>query len=242
MEREHRVYQILIVEDEARAAKSLEALVRRYGQERGVDLGITWAQSTQAMIEDRRRYDVCMLDIDLPGINGMDVARLLRTYDQELRIIFVTNLARYAVRGYEVDAIGFIVKPATFTTVAMNLDRALRDIRLNARATFLVPDNDTVHVVDFSTFLFAEAGRHRVAYHLTGNRTLTVRGTLRELEERLAGRPVIRVSRGLLVNMDMIAALRGDNLVMVGGARLHIPRDRRREITETLAEHLGGRR
>lgn len=236
------MYRVLIVEDEAEAAKSLEALVRRYGKEHGLDLEIAWAQTAPAMFEDHRHHDVCLLDIDLPAINGMDAARLLRTYDQRLRIIFVTNLALYAVRGYEVDALGFIVKPATYAAVSMNLDRAFRDIRLDARATFLVPDNDNVHIVDFSTFLYAEAGRHKVAYHLAGGKTLTVRGTLRELEERLADAPVIRVSRALLVNMDMVSALRGDDLVMVGGTRLHIPRDRRREIAETLAGHLGGRR
>ena len=107
------MYRTLIVEDEAAEANRLTDLLARYGRAHQTEFKVTWHSSAMDMLSDKGRYDLCLLDIQMPGINGMEAAALLRTYDEEIPIIFVTNLAKYAVKGYEVGATGFIVKPVT---------------------------------------------------------------------------------------------------------------------------------
>lgn len=85
--------RVLIVEDEPEMAGNLRALIQRYGEKNGQDFDITWVSSALEMFGDKRRYDICLLDIDLPGINGMEAAHLLRSYNHSTVIIFVTNLA-----------------------------------------------------------------------------------------------------------------------------------------------------
>ena len=98
------MYRTLVVEDEAQEARHLTDLLTRYGKQHGVEFKVTWHSSAMEMLSDKGHYDLCLLDIEMPGINGMEAAGLLRTYDETIPIIFVTNLAKYAVKGYEVGA------------------------------------------------------------------------------------------------------------------------------------------
>lgn len=136
-------------------------------------------------------------------------------------------------------ALGFIVKPATFATLSMNLDRALRHLNYGAHRTVVVPSEDDLHMLPFDEITYIEVINHDLVYHLADREPLTARGSLRQVEEQLEGAPTLRVSRGIIANMDMVASVRGNDVVMATGERLHIPRGRKREITETLTSYLG---
>ena len=140
------MYRTLVVEDEAQEARHLTDLLTRYGKQHGVEFKVTWHSSAMEMLSDKGHYDLCLLDIEMPGINGMEAAGLLRTYDETIPIIFVTNLAKYAVKGYEVGALGFIVKPVSYGSLSLSLDRALRAIGANVGRSVAVPTEDGVRV------------------------------------------------------------------------------------------------
>lgn len=236
------MYRVLIVEDEPEEARRLSELIVRYGKMRDLEFRITRHASAMEMLSDKSRYDLCFLDIDLPGINGMEAAQLLRVYDQTTPIIFVTNLAKYAVKGYEVDATGFIVKPATYGGLSMNLDRAMRTIKQNAGRSIMVPTEDGMRIMSFNSIVFVEVTGHRLTYHIEGEEPLEARGSLGQLAEELEDAPVVRVSKSCLANMDKIQLIRNDCLLMSSGDSLHISRTRKREVVETVTDYLGGRR
>lgn len=233
------MHRILIVEDEPEAAHELTRLIRRYGADHNESFDITWFSSAMNMFGDKSRYDICFLDIELPGISGMEAAQLIRAYDDGLIIIFVTNLANYAVKGYEVGALGFIVKPPTYTSLSMNLSRSLRALRSKSRCAITVPTEDDLYVLPFESIAFIEVIGHNLVYHLCDRDPLKVRGTLGKLQSELEGQAVLRISRSCLANMNYISCVRGDDVVMVTGDRLHIPRGKKRQIVESLTDYLG---
>lgn len=194
------------------------------------------------MLSDKGHYDLVLLDIDLPGITGMEAAQLMRVYDESTPIIFVTNLAKYAVKGYEVGATGFIVKPVTWGNLSMNLDRALRTIRQNSGRSVMVPTEDGMRVVAFSSIVYVEVTGHRLTYHLEDGEMLETRGSLGQLEEELAGAPIVRVAKSCVVNMDKITLVRAQDLQMVTGECVHVSRTRKREVMDAVTDYLGGRR
>lgn len=236
------MYRTLIVEDEAAEAERLSAFVRRYGDAHDTSFQITWIKSAMEMLSDKAHYDLVLLDIDLPGISGMEAAQLMRVYDESTPIIFVTNLAKYAVKGYEVGAMGFIVKPVTWGNLSMNLDRALRAIRQNAGRSVMVPTEDGMRVIPFSSIVCVEVTGHRLSYHLEGGELLEARGSLGQLEEELAGAPVVRVAKSCVVNMDKITLVRPQDLQMVTGECVHVSRTRKREVIDAVTDYLGGHR
>ncbi len=236
------MYKTLVVEDEAAEAKRLTDLLARYGHAHQTEFKVTWHSSAMEMLSDKGRYDLCLLDIEMPGINGMEAAALLRTYDEEIPIIFVTNLARYAVKGYEVGATGFIVKPVTYGNLQLSLDRALRSVEKNAGRTLTIPTEDGVRVVPLRQVVCIEVMKHRLTYHLEGEKSLSARGSLVQIEEELADAPMVRISKSCLANMDQIQVMRSQEMQMANGEVLRISRTHKRSATEKVTDYLGGRR
>ncbi|MDO4849596.1 MAG: LytTR family DNA-binding domain-containing protein [Coriobacteriia bacterium] len=236
------MYKTLIVEDETAEAKRLTDLLARYGHAHQTEFKVTWHSSAMEMLSDKGRYDLCLLDIQMPGINGMEAAALLRTYDEEIPIIFVTNLAKYAVKGYEVGATGFIVKPVTYGNLQLSLDRALRAVEKNAGRTLTIPTEDGVRVVPLRQVVCIEVMKHRLTYHLEGEEPLSARGSLVQIEEELADAPMVRISKSCLANMDHIQVMRSQEMQMANGEVLRISRTHKRAVTERVTDYLGGRR
>lgn len=233
---------MLIVEDEKPAADALLALVRRYEESRGMTFDVEVVGTAFELLDAARTYDICLLDIQLPGINGMEAAELLRSQHRVTSIIFVTDLAQYAVRGYEVDALGFLVKPATFAGLSMNLDRALREVRRGANRTLSVPTEDGFRSLPLSEVTHIEVRNHDLLYHTVDGEALRARGSLAQVERDLADAPMVRVSRYCLANMSLITGVTGDEVCVAGGATLHITRGHKKDIELALARYLGGRR
>lgn len=218
------MYRTLVVEDEAQEARHLTDLLTRYGKQHGVEFKVTWHSSAMEMLSDKGHYDLCLLDIEMPGINGMEAAGLLRTYDETIPIIFVTNLAKYAVKGYEVGALGFIVKPVSYGGLSLSLDRALRAIGANAGRSVAVPTEDGVRVVPLRSIIYVEVTKHRLTYHIENEA------------------PVVRVSKSCLANMDKISLVRNAEVQMTNGDLLRISRTHKKEVVDKVTDYLGGRR
>lgn len=236
------MYRALVVEDEADEAARLIDLMHRYATAHDISFLITHYTSAMEMLSDQSHYDLLLLDIDLPGINGMEAAELLRVYDEETPIIFVTNLAKYAVKGYEVGACGFIVKPVTMGGLSMALDRALRTVGQNVGRNVMISTDDGTRVVPLSQIIYVEVSGHTLTYHLKTGELLETRGSLGQLEEDLADAPVVRVSKSCLANMNEITRIRSDTLQMSNGDELRISRTRKREIVDKVTDYIGGHR
>ena len=235
------MFSLLIVEDERPVADELCALVRRFEQEHGEKFEVTMLGAAFEMLDNSKAYDICLLDIDLPGINGMEAAQMLRLGGRATEIIFVTNLAQYAIRGYEVNAVGFIVKPATYASLSMNLKRALRDLHRGVHRTIVVSQGggETTDI-PLEQLLYVEARDHDLIYHLADGSQIRERRPLSSLGAEFGGAPLVKVSRYCLANMGLIRSI-GNDVELVSGDRLHIPRGRKKEIAEQLTRYLGGR-
>ena len=250
------MYQILLVEDDDRAAADLEALIGRYGAAEGLEFSVTRHATALPLMKSRRSYDLIFMDIDLPGINGMEAAALLRSYDPSVPLIFVTNLAQYAVRGYEVDALDFIVKPVSYYHFCMRMDKAMRAVARLRRGSVTIATRSGVRLVPRDDIVYVETKSHDLVYHLTGSGAegidaaastepdgeglLRVRGSLSALEEKLAGGQFVRISSGCLANMDHIRSVQAGELRMDTGEVLYASRSRKKAVLETFADYLGG--
>ena len=234
--------KIALVEDEAEAADVLASFIDRYGAEKGVGFTIVRFCNAIDFELTHQKFDLVFMDIQMPGIDGMEAASLLRTYDDQIPIIFVTNLAKYAVKGYEVGATGFIVKPATYGNLTLALDRALRTVGQNSGRTLTVSTEDGIRVIPLRKIVYIEVMKHKLTYHIEGEEPMDARGSLVQIEEELADAPVVRASKSCLLNMDQISMVRSGELVMSNGDVLRISRTHKREVVDKVTDYLGGRR
>ena len=235
------MYRILILEDESDEAGRLMELLKRYGAAHNLTFQITWHSSAMEMTADKSHYDVMLFDIDLPGINGIEAAELIRIYDETTPIIFVTNLAQYAVKGYEVSAVGFIVKPATYGSLTISLDRALRQVRQSVGRTITASSADERRVIALSQIAWIDVRNHSLSFHFEDGEVFQATGTLSQVEKDLEGAPVVRISKSCLVNMDKVERIRTGALHMVTGDDLYLSRGKKKEALNKLIDYLGGR-
>ncbi len=235
------MYRAIIVEDDQGAADALRAHLSRFGNEAQVEFSVEVLSSALELLETRHPCDIYFLDIGLPGVNGMEAAQIIRQTDEVTPIVFVTDLAQYAVRGYSVDALDFMVKPVGYQDFALRMRRALRVMARNDGARVTLPTATGLRVVALRDVVFVEIIKHDLYWHVAGVADpLRMRGSLKALEEELPQDRFCRIAAGYIVNMGHITAAGGSEVVMSDGTRLAVSRSRKAEALAAFSRFAGG--
>ena len=223
-----------IVEDDPEMASGLAAFIKSYTGESGIDI----EQSAERFLENNlQSYDVIFMDIDLPDLNGMEAVRAYRNAGGEGIVIFVTNLAQFAVGGYEVGAFDFIVKPVSYHNFAMKLKRALNAVNMRRGKEIWVATRQGKRLIDAKKLVYIEVMKHQLTYH-TFTENIVGSGTLKSALEALEGLPFALCNRCYLVNLACITEVSG-NYVTVGGDKLLISSPKKKEFLKRFNEYLG---
>lgn len=235
------MYRALIVEDDSRSAAVLRDHLLRFGSEHGLSFSVEILGSALELLDGQQIADILFLDIGLPGIDGMEAAQILRQRDEVTPIIFVTDLAQYAVRGYSVDALDFMVKPVVYEDFALRMGRAVRVLARNAGRSVALPTADGLHVIREQDIIYVEILRHDLYWHVRGEAApLRQRGSITAAAEQLGDERFCRVSASHLVNMGMVSLVRTGSVVMSDGTQISFTRSRKKGALEALARYVGG--
>ncbi len=228
-----------IIEDSAEDTRLLQAHLQRFYAETGEAFHATcYADPATFLTEYAGGFDLVLMDIELPGMNGMDCARRLREIDGGVTLIFVTNLARYAVHGYEVNALDFIIKPVRYPVFSMKLKRAVNSIRRNQERYLNLNIKGGFVRVEVSRVFFLEVQRHYITYH-TEQGDYVVRETLKAAEEKLAGCHFARASASYLVNLRHVRML-VDGCIHMADDDIYLSRSCKQDFMKSLADYMGG--
>lgn len=201
-------------------------------------VGFFWGRGAGLVRDYRPVWDVILLDIEMPGLDGMTAAHRVRELDREAVILFITNMGQYAIRGYEVDALDFMLKPVSYFALAMKLDKALTYARSRQTACLVLPQENGLCRVAARDICYVEVSLHRLHIH-TVDGELSAPGSLAELAQQLDGEPFARCNKGYLVNLRHVRLVKGDT-VLVGGDELLISRRKKREFLQAVTDYYGG--
>lgn len=187
---------------------------------------------------------VLFLDVDMPGINGLETARLLRKTYRDLIIVFVTGFIEYAPAGYDVAAFRYLLKPELNTKLAQCM-RDLWDSLYTSHETIRVQLLDHDAKIRVSDILYIEgtSQRHTLLHTTTAPDTpLVCRGLLAEYESQLSDKGFLRIQRSYLVNMAHMEDIRNYNAILDNGTTLRVSRSSYGKICEQYVlwegEHL----
>ncbi len=226
---------IAIIEDEDKAAETLCGYLRRFEEEMEEPAQVTRFSDARPFLEAETGYDLVFMDIELPGMNGMEAARQLRSKDRQAKLIFVTNMAQYAVEGYQVDALDFMVKPVTYSDFSFKMKRALSAIKMSRVQWLVIQQSTGLTRISSGELLYVEVQGHTLTYHLERREPVKARGTLTDAERSLRQCHFLRCNNCYLVNPEKIRWVRG-YLVNVGGDELQISHPRRKQFLKDLGE------
>ena len=230
------VIHVAIVEDEEIHQQALRAHLLRYAGENEVTFDIRVFANPILLLENYRPvYDLIFLDIQMPDLNGMETARKLRAVDQNVLLIFVTSLAQYAIEGYEVAAVDYILKPVQYFSFAMRLTRAIWRIRAEEGDALTVANAEGSARIKLRDLLYVEISGHAMTYH-THEGTVSGTGTLSALEDKLRDKGFARCNSCYLVNLAYVETVRGYQLLLKDGTELQISQPKKKRFMQALQD------
>lgn len=232
--------KIAIVEDEKAEQERLLAYLDRFRKEEAIELETVAYQDPEDFLTAYDgSFDLLFLDICMPHMSGMDLARQIRKTDPQVLLVFITNLQQFAIEGYSVDAMDFAVKPLKYGRLASILKKAAKRLDSAGRKIFLSASG-ALRSLLLSDILYVEVMQHTLLYHLKGE-AVKVYGSLKQAERELGREQgFVKCNSCYLVNLAHVEAVDG-SFVTVGGDRLLISARRRSELLRSVAEYRGGR-
>lgn len=230
--------RVAIVEDELSAAQELEQCLTQFEEGRDISFSMTrFSDGGLFLRQYQTQYDIIFMDIRMPGTDGMTAAQKLRKIDAVTPLVFVTSMVQYAVKGYEVDALDFIVKPINRASFQMKMKRIMQYVERRQEQGVLIAVEGSTQVFHLSELYFVEVDDHALTYHTTqGN--FRARGKLGTVERQLPASSFFRCSSSHLVNLRYVHQVFSEDLEIMG-TLVRISRSKKKEFMAALATYLG---
>lgn len=231
--------RVAIVEDKKEYSESLHVFTKKFFKENSVEFTVDIIENGLDLVKRyKSQYDVLLLDIEMPLLDGMEAAKRIRQIDDSVIIIFVTNMAQFAVNGYEVDAVSFLVKPISYFMLSVAMKKALNLLVHRKNTDIMITTKQNIRVVSSDDLLYVESFKNDLFY-VTSKEKIQARGVLKNIESKLSGHNFSRCNNGLLVNLKYVTSI-NNNIVVVNHEELPISRGRKKEFVDDFMSYIGG--
>lgn len=230
--------RIAVVEDEAPQRAQLCGLVKAAAAERGFSAVLFEYGEADALLRaGAADLDLILMDIDMPGMSGMEAAHVIRETDSQVMIAFCTGLVSRALDGYAVQALDFLVKPVSGARIGELLEKAERQLGLRRPRMLTLRMQEETVILPVQEPRFAETYGRKLRLH-AGERSIDLRMTMAALEKQLPPGAFFRVHNAYLVSLAHVRGITGLTLD-VGGEEVPVSRHKKREFMQALTAYLG---
>lgn len=234
------IYKVAVVEDDAVQSETLADMLKKYGDEHDLRFIVSVFDSVENFfVSYKKTFDIVFMDIELPGMNGLAGAHRLREYDSVVTLIFITHLAQYAVKGYEVYALDYIVKPLVYKSFSVKLDRIVAHTDRRTDKDIIVSNRNEMYRLPVREIVYVEVSGHHLFFHKTDGGVVEICGSLSDLTEQLRGHAFARCNSCYLLNMRHIDKITKLDVTMCNGETLSISRSKRKTFLDELALYFG---
>lgn len=218
--------KLLICDDDAASADKLSQLIALYSEKTGVGFQTTICTQREEILQEAGRsdlYDVLFLDIYLETLNGVEVARLVRGSNANVKIVFISTSPLHALEAFGVNASQYLVKPVSYGSLARTLELLLKETR--EEGFINVYCNNQIVKIFLKNLMYTETQRHYQALYLANGTMERARMTRAELCDLLGPQKrFARVGASFLVNLDYVVRVASDRIELMGDRVIHIPR------------------
>lgn len=230
-------YKIIICDDSVEDAAFLSELTARWSKHNGHTLYLETVNSAEAFLfryEEDKTCDILLLDVEMPGKSGVELAKEIRKTNDAIQIVFVTGYSDYIAEGYEVSALHYLMKPVNEEKFFSVLDRAVSKIKSREKSILLECAGETVRV-PLHAIRYIDVRQNYVTVH--AREDYTVKKTLGAMEKELDNR-FFRAGRSLLLNLGYIRRVSKTDVYLEDGTVLQLPRGVYDALNRAIIERL----
>jgi DNA-binding LytR/AlgR family response regulator len=226
-----------VVDDDAHYRECLIGYLKRYEQESGTKFHIrAFTDGDEIMENFSANYDIILMDIAMTYMDGFQTAEQIRKLDSEVVIIFITNMPQYAMKGYTVDALDYVLKPVSYFAFSQRIDRALARMKKREKKYLTVTVKGGMKKLDISQITYIEVRDHDLLFH-TGTESYPSKGSLSDVEQRLGVGSFFRCNKCYLINLEHVQGVQGGD-VLVGNEELQVSRAKKKELMDALNNYI----
>lgn len=233
--------RIAFCDDDITVLNALRALLDRYRAERELEIdAAAFCSPLDLMAEIERgvRFDILLLDVLMPGETGIDAAAEIRSYDSDVKIIFLTTSAEFAVQSYAVGAYYYQLKPVREADFFRLMDAVLSTCEKEQAASLILRCKSGITRVEHKRLEYCEVIHRNLFFHLTGGRILETIGSMDELSQQLMRYDCfLRLHRSYLINLEHVQNLGCRSVTMTCGTEIPIPRGKYNEVKNAFLEY-----
>lgn len=231
--------RIAVVENELNVAQNDIVLLERYAKENSLSLETSIFQNGYEFLDTEEEFDAVLMDIDMPGLNGMEVAEKLREKNKAIDIIFTTNLPQFAVDGYKVQALDFVIKPVTFPNLSFAMEKVVEKKRNFLNGSFFLRIGGFAKRIHNEEVLYIEMVNHYIVLHEIDMEPVRIRGSLKMIEDLLNPEIFVKINSGIVINISKVSSFENGLVLMEDGSNLPLSRSHKKEFAVRLAEFYG---
>lgn len=231
--------RIAIVEDDNFYVEQLGEYLEKYQTEEREEFDITvYLDGDEITAKYKAQFDIILMDIQMKFVDGMTAAEEIRSVDSQVIIIFITNMSQYAIRGYEVNALDYVVKPVSYFSFSQKLKKALDRMKSHSGSHIVIPVRGGIKRIQVADIYYIESEGHNLIYHTKDNDIISP-STIKVAEELLKDVNFSRGNKGYLINLEHVEGIE-DKCAVVKGNKLLISRPRMRNFMQDLTRYWGG--
>lgn len=228
-------YRAAICDDDPQAIEYVSGLAAQWAESRGVGMECRAFSSAEAFLfqyEEDKNFDLLLLDVEMPGTDGVTLAKTVRQENEAVQIVFITGYSDYIAEGYDVAALHYLMKPVRAEKLFEVLDRAWEKHRRNERCLNLELSGEMVRLPLYEV-RYLDVHQNYVTVH--AKQEYTVKRTLAEFEAQL-DEQFFRVGRGMILNLKQIRRVTKKEVVLADGTTLPLPRGGYEPLNRAIIE------
>lgn len=229
--------RIAIVEDDKLMQQELIEVTHRFFKENNLKCETyTFSSAEDFLIEYENNYNLILMDIDLPNMDGMSAVKKIREHSLDTMVIFVTSLAQYAIEGYKVHAFDYVLKPVNYYNFALTLERILPHLKDNDKSIVIYTNKTSFKKILIDRIKYIEINNHKLIFHTLDGEYET-HGALNDYVDMLKDDYFELCNRCYLINLKMVSQVTSDS-VIIDNESLLISRPKRKQFLHVLNEFL----
>ena len=231
--------KVAIIEDERAHRELLLAYIKEWGEEKGIAFPIEQYNSAEQFLfvfDENQDFDVLFIDIQMPGMNGVEMAKKIRQKNQNIVLIFTTGITDYMQEGYEVEAMHYLLKPLDKGKVYACMEKAVR--KKETDEFLLVHTVDETVKIRLKDINYVEAKGHGCIVGQQGQKLLAVRESMTWMEGMLQQSGFVKCHRSYLARTGNIYKIDKTDIYFDDGSRVPVSRRMYRQVNQEFIQYF----